>query len=125
LPGVATGPPWWEIEFLPLAGEHRLLGVLGKIRAERTAPAGPSRQLTEALAGLRSRAAQKYRLEDFRTATPALESIAAQARLATTTACPVALVGEPGTGKQWLARAIHHASDRRHLPFIALDCGHL
>jgi DNA-binding NtrC family response regulator len=125
LPGLSSGPPWWEIEFLPLAGEQRLLGVLGKIRAEGATPAGPSRLLTEALVGLRSRAAQKYRLEDWRTATPALESIAAQARLAATTACPVALVGEPGTGKQWLARAIHHASDRRHLPFIALDCGSL
>jgi DNA-binding NtrC family response regulator len=124
-PGVATGPPWWEIEFLPLPGEHRLLGVLGKIHPTGTTPAGRSRQLTEALAGLRARAAQKYRLENWRTATPALESIAAQARLAAATACPVALVGETGTGKQWLARAVHYASDRRHLPFVTLNCGNL
>jgi DNA-binding NtrC family response regulator len=125
LPAAAAGPPWWEIEFLPLAGEHRLLGVLGVIRSAAGSPAGPSRQLTEALAALRSQAAARYRLDDWQTAAPAFAPIPAQARLAAASRCPVSLIGERGTGKQWLARAIHHASDRRLLPFIPLDCDHL
>src|SRR5919198_744061 len=77
-----------------------------------------------AWAPLRSQAAARYRLDDWQTAPPAFAPIPAQARLAAASRCPVSLVGERGTGKQWLARAIHHASDRRHLPFIPLDCEH-
>jgi DNA-binding NtrC family response regulator len=37
----------------------------------------------------------------------------------------VYLVGEPGTGKRWLARAIHHSSDCRGGTFVGLDCARL
>jgi DNA-binding NtrC family response regulator len=125
LPGAGAGPPWWEIEFLPLAGENRLLGMLGRIRAGAASAAGPSRQVPEAWAALRSQAAARYRLDDWRSATSAHDPVPAQARFAAATRCPVTLIGESGTGKRWLARAIHHAGDRRHLPFVALDCARL
>ena len=35
---------------------------------------------------------------------------------------PVLLTGERGTGKQWLARAIHFQSALREKNFVALDC---
>jgi transcriptional regulator with GAF, ATPase, and Fis domain len=35
----------------------------------------------------------------------------------------VALQGQSGTGKELVANAIHHFSARKHMPFIALDCG--
>ncbi len=38
---------------------------------------------------------------------------------------PVLLTGESGTGKELCARAIHHLSRRKGLPFIAVDCGAL
>ncbi len=37
----------------------------------------------------------------------------------------VLIEGETGTGKELAARAVHELSDRRHKPFIALDCGSL
>jgi DNA-binding NtrC family response regulator len=38
---------------------------------------------------------------------------------------PVLITGEPGTGKELVARAIHSQGPRSKLPFIAADCGAL
>ncbi|OEU65834.1 MAG: Fis family transcriptional regulator [Desulfovibrio sp. S3730MH75] len=37
----------------------------------------------------------------------------------------VLLLGESGTGKELFARAIHNLSDRKHSPFVAVNCGAL
>jgi transcriptional regulator with GAF, ATPase, and Fis domain len=38
---------------------------------------------------------------------------------------PVLLLGETGTGKEMIARAIHHAGMRRNAAFVAINCGAL
>ena len=38
---------------------------------------------------------------------------------------PILVTGETGTGKELVARAIHHLSARRHFPFIPVDCAAL
>lgn len=35
----------------------------------------------------------------------------------------VLITGESGTGKELIARAIHEESDRRHMPFVVINCG--
>lgn len=45
------------------------------------------------------------------------------ARRAATTTANILLLGETGTGKEMFAQAIHHESDRKHGPFIAVNCG--
>jgi DNA-binding NtrC family response regulator len=47
----------------------------------------------------------------------------AAARRAAATAATVVLLGETGTGKDVLARAIHDASPRAAAPYIVFDCG--
>lgn len=37
----------------------------------------------------------------------------------------VIVEGESGTGKEYVSRHIHHQSDRKDKPFVALDCGAL
>jgi two-component system, NtrC family, response regulator HydG len=39
------------------------------------------------------------------------------------TEIPVLIEGETGSGKEYVARAIHYASNRSNKPFVAVDCG--
>jgi DNA-binding NtrC family response regulator len=81
--------------------------------------------LPERLVGLRERVRQRHRLEHLPEETPTLRRVAEQARLAAQTRTPVLLVGEPGVGKRWLARAIHDLGSSVEQPFVGLDCARL
>jgi two-component system response regulator GlrR len=62
---------------------------------------------------------------DFVTRSPLLEDRLARAHVVAGTEAAVFISGEPGTGKELLARAIHRASARRDARFIEVDCGAL
>jgi PAS domain S-box-containing protein len=115
---------WWELRFFPLMGAEGLLGILGMIEILE-APAAVPFALPEKLMALRDQQRTRYRLENLGTGSPLLARLVEQARLASQTQVPIALVGETGTGKQWLARAIHGASERRQLYFACLDAERL
>ena len=55
----------------------------------------------------------------------ALEKTLKQARAVAYTSATVLLVGENGTGKEMLARAIHEESQRSKKPFVAVSCAAL
>src|SRR4029453_5498740 len=55
----------------------------------------------------------------------ALKYVMHRAEQVAPTNASVLLLGETGTGKELLARAIHHRSPRRHRSFIVVDCGAL
>src|SRR6267378_5870746 len=55
----------------------------------------------------------------------ALEKTLKQARAVANTSATVLIVGENGTGKEMLARAIHEESQRANAPFVAVSCAAL
>lgn len=55
----------------------------------------------------------------------ALEKTLKQARAVANTSATVLIIGENGTGKEMLARAIHEESQRANCPFIAVSCAAL
>ncbi len=61
-------------------------------------------------------------LADIPGRSRAIQQVRQQARAAARTSLPVLLLGEPGTGKGVLARAIHNASIRASGPFLAVSC---
>lgn len=61
-------------------------------------------------------------LSAFVGASPPIRELKERIHEAAAAAGPVILRGEPGTGKELAARALHHASDRRYAPLIVLNC---
>lgn len=52
-----------------------------------------------------------------------MQEIMQHVGLVASTDVTVLIEGETGSGKEYIARAIHNASKRREKPFIAVDCG--
>ncbi len=57
--------------------------------------------------------------------SPLMQRVVDTARSAAESDASVLLVGETGTGKEMLARAIHSGSRRSSSPFVAINCGAL
>src|SRR4051812_40973664 len=56
---------------------------------------------------------------------PAMQDVYRLVRLAAPKSATVLLIGETGTGKELIARAIHKLSNRADAPFIRVNCGAL
>ncbi len=60
--------------------------------------------------------------QDLVSASDKMQDCLQQVRLIASTEIPLLLVGESGTGKTVLARAVHQASPRADGPFVSLNC---
>ena len=60
--------------------------------------------------------------EEIIGTSPAMKRVMGQVEVVAPTDATVLVLGETGTGKELIARAIHRMSPRRNLPFISLNC---
>jgi formate hydrogenlyase transcriptional activator len=68
------------------------------------------------------RAGESGRSQQIVGDSPALESVLEQVQLVGPTDSTVLILGETGTGKELIARAVHGVSPRRGRPFVKLNC---
>jgi two-component system NtrC family response regulator len=60
--------------------------------------------------------------EDMLGVSPQMQAVFAFVRKVATTSAPVLILGENGTGKEMVARALHHRSAQRGGPFVPINC---
>ena len=77
--------------------------------------------LSDARRELANQSRTKYTFASFVGTSPGALEVKRQARRAASSASPVLLLGETGTGKELLAHAIHAASPRAGRPFVSVN----
>src|SRR5579871_2953439 len=80
-------------------------------------------QLVEEVRTLRLSLDQKYGFENIIGRSKALLSVLEMASRVALRDSTVLIRGETGTGKELLAKAIHHNSRRKDQPFVTINCG--
>ena len=82
-----------------------------------------SHELESKVGELKQIISQKYGFENIISSSKIMKSVFEKASAAARSNAPVFIVGETGTGKELLSKAIHLAGDRSTKPFIAVNCG--
>lgn len=81
--------------------------------------------LIEENISLRRKVENRYRFEGIIAKSPKMLKIFELIKTIAPTTATVLIIGETGTGKEVIARAIHHQSQRRNKLFIATSCAAL
>jgi DNA-binding NtrC family response regulator len=81
------------------------------------------RRLKSENAYLRSQLQERYQFDGIIGRSPAMRDLFQLLETVSASASTILVTGETGTGKEIVARAIHHNSPRRAQRFVALNCG--
>jgi len=109
-----------DVEFLTQVANQVAIGVENALDYEQLAEA--RERLTEERKYLNEEIRTEYGFEAIIGESPALKRILKQAELVAPTGSTVLILGETGTGKEILARAIHDISPRRERTFVSVNC---
>jgi PAS domain S-box-containing protein len=77
------------------------------------------------VAELRRQIQESWTSDDIVSKSPAMRGVRELVPLVARSDSTVLIEGEPGTGKELVARAIHNLGPRREGPFVAVNCGAL
>lgn len=118
------------VQFAPLADAEGsvdvVLGTIGPLEKTGSSPRiSPAQQLHAELAALRQTLRQQFGVKSLIARSEPMQRVARQIRLAAGSMVPLFLQGEPGTGKEHVARAIHYESSVGRRSFVPLDCRRL
>lgn len=82
-------------------------------------------QLVHKVSDLQARLDHRYGLNDLTGKSPQMVTVYDRIRTLAPTRTTILVTGETGTGKELVAKALHHLSPRRNDPFVALNCSAL
>jgi DNA-binding NtrC family response regulator len=80
------------------------------------------RRLKSEIAELRNQLESTYRFVNIIGKSPNMEKVFRRVEDIKDSSTNVLILGETGTGKELLARAIHYTSHRHYKPFVAVNC---
>ena len=102
------------------SGTQRTTGAFRASSGTRLVPVE-----TPAVVRTERRPETRLTLNDFKSADDAMQQCLNLARVAARTDLPILILGETGTGKSFLARAVHNSSKRARNPFVAFNAAAL
>ena len=112
-----------------LEGDRRFLEIVAAFLAQaiqvNRMVMRQKEELLEENAQLRAQVRDRYRFENVIGDSPAMHEVFATVGQVANSRATVLLLGETGTGKEMIAKAIHHNSPRKDRPFIRVNCGAL
>jgi transcriptional regulator of acetoin/glycerol metabolism len=116
-------PHWIEPDWIePVIDDGRRIGSLLIVPFARR---HSSARRVSSASGRGAEGGSTAGFERIQGEAPALLDAVDKARQIARSHAPVVLLGETGVGKELFAKGIHHASQAKEGPFIALNCGGL
>ena len=114
---------------MQLGVDHAILEILGSlisqsIRLDNLA-LRQKEELFASLNAIRSQVRERYRFDNIIGDAPAMQEVFATVGQVASSRATVLLLGETGTGKEMIAKAIHGNSPRRNTTFVRVNCGAL
>ena len=109
-----------EREFMEHVARHVTIAVENALAFEKISEL--RRRIEDEKVYLEEEIRTEYRFDELVGNSPALRQVLKQIETAAPTDSTVLIQGETGTGKELVARAIHHWSSRKHGTFVKLNC---
>ncbi|GAB4150784.1 MAG: hypothetical protein Tsb009_25820 [Planctomycetaceae bacterium] len=114
------------LNFFPLKDSDgnitHIIGIVTDLPAPVPTHVSPAQHLHAELAAVRAALRQRYGFSSFIAQSVFMQRAVAQINIASQVQSPVLIRGEPGTGREHVARLIHNESGHHLNAFVPVDC---